>query len=346
MDKDHFHFESHQPTRKRKNLSKSELVEGVINGDRAILARAITLVESDAVKHKQKAQEVINELLPHTGNSVRIGITGVPGAGKSTFIESMGQYLCNEGHRVAVLAVDPSSQVTGGSILGDKTRMEILSRDPRAFVRPSPSGGTLGGVSRKTRETILLCEAAGFDIILIETIGVGQSEVVVRNMVDFFLLLTLTGAGDELQAMKKGVVEITDAIVIHKADNDNKQRALMEMEEYNQILHYMKPMTPGWTVRAFTASSLLGEGIADLKKVIDQFVEGTKNSGFFEERRKTQLKDWVYSMIREELEQRFFSNSIVQTELPRLEHEVFQGRIIASSAVDEIFKIYEEDKKK
>ncbi|MFC4324055.1 methylmalonyl Co-A mutase-associated GTPase MeaB [Litchfieldia salsa] len=327
----------------RSGKGIDDLINGVRNGNRAMLAQAITLVESHASKHAEKSQNVLNGLLPYTGNSIRIGITGVPGAGKSTFIEAFGQHLCNIGHRVAVLAVDPSSSITGGSILGDKTRMEQLSQDPRAFVRPSPSGGTLGGVSRKTRETILLCEAAGYDIILIETIGVGQSEVVVRSMVDYFLLLMLTGAGDELQGMKKGVLELADSIVIHKADGDNKQKALTTKEEYNQILHFMKPTTNGWEVRAYTASSYSGEGIKELAGTLECFIEITKKNGFFEERRKSQLKEWLYSMIRDDLERRFFSHPKVKKELPLIEQNVYLGKETPTKAAREILGIYKEE---
>ncbi|WP_078545874.1 methylmalonyl Co-A mutase-associated GTPase MeaB [Litchfieldia alkalitelluris] len=331
--------------KKRREISIADMVEGVKKGDRSILARAITLVESNANSHVEKAQEVINQLLPFTGNSVRIGITGVPGAGKSTFIEAFGTHLCNKGHKVAVIAVDPSSTVSRGSILGDKTRMDTLSRNERAYVRPSPSGGTLGGVNRKTRETILLCEAAGYDVILIETIGVGQSEVVVRSMVDFFLLLVLTGAGDELQGMKKGVMELVDTIVVHKADGDNKTKARIAQEEYNQMLHYINSNTPGWRVQAFTASSLYGEGIEHIYQVVNSFVTHTKTTGFFEQRRQLQLKEWMYSMIKDQLQVMFFSHTGVKKELPLIEEEIFDGKKLATCAVRDLFTIFEgEDK--
>ncbi len=327
----------------KKPHSVQEYVEGVRNGNRTILAQTITLVESHATKHQDTAQAVLNELLPYTGNSIRLGITGVPGAGKSTFIEAIGTFFCNLGHRVAVLAVDPTSTITGGSILGDKTRMEALSKNERAFVRPSPSGKTLGGVARKTRETILLCEAAGFDVILIETIGVGQSEVAVRGMVDFFLLLVLTGAGDELQGMKKGVMELTDALVIHKADGVNKQNAELTKNEYNQILHFIAEATPGWRTMAYTVSSLTGEGISEMVDVIRKFVENGKKSGQFEIRRKQQLKEWVFSMIRDQLEINFFSNLKVKQELPTIEQKVVQGKLSPSSAAYELLRLYEKD---
>jgi LAO/AO transport system kinase len=326
---------------KRKERSISEYVEGVLASDRTILAQAITLVESNAERHMAMAQQLLQQLLPHTGNSLRIGITGVPGAGKSTFIEAFGTFLCERGHRVAVLAVDPSSSLTGGSILGDKTRMEQLARHPRAFIRPSPSGGTLGGVHRKTRETMLLCEAAGYDVILIETVGVGQSEGMVRGMVDFFLLLALTGAGDELQGMKKGIMELVDAIVINKADGDNKKRAELAKAEYNQILHYLRHATKGWETKAYTCSALLGEGIAEIWDVIQQFMEVTKQSGVFMERRRMQMKDWLYAMIKDYLETSFFAHPIVKQTLPSLEREVMDGKQPVTMAVQQLIEQYE-----
>lgn len=334
------------PSRSRKLVKKQDrsvddYVSGVVKNDRTILAQAITLVESNATKHLEKAQEVINKLLPHVGKSIRIGITGVPGAGKSTFIEAFGKYLCEKGHRVAVLAVDPSSSVTGGSILGDKTRMEELSRDQRAFVRPSPSGGTLGGVNRKTRETILLCEAAGYDVILVETIGVGQSEVVVRSMVDFFLLLVLTGAGDELQGMKKGVMELADALVINKADGDNKPKAIATQAEYNRILHYLRPATEGWLTKAYTASALHSEGIDRLWDIIRQFELETKKSGSFEKRRQNQLREWIDAMIKDHLITSFFSNPTIKAKLPTLETDVLSGKQTVTKGVKEILDFYE-----
>ena len=234
------------PAIRRRELSVDEYVKGILACDRMILARAITLIESNAPKHFELGQEIIQKILPYTGKAVRVGITGVPGAGKGTFIEALGNLLCDRGKKIAVLAVDPSSHVSGGSILGDKTRMEQLVKQPNAFIRPSPSGGTLGGVTRKSRETLLLCEAAGFDTILVETVGVGQSETTVRSMVDFFLVIALTGAGDDLQGIKKGVIETADAILVNKADGDNKRKAMVARSEYEQVLHYLRPAAGGW----------------------------------------------------------------------------------------------------
>jgi LAO/AO transport system kinase len=249
-----------KPRPQRRRLSVDDYVSGVLAGDRTILGRAISLVESNALAHLDMAQEVLKQLLPHTGRSIRVGITGVPGVGKSTFIESFGMHLLAQGHRVAVLAVDPSSSVTRGSILGDKTRMERLARENDAFIRPSPTGGGRGGVARKTRETILVCEAAGFDVVLLETVGVGQSETMVRSMVDFFLLLMLAGAGDELQGIKKGIMELADALAITKADGDNIHKTQNARADYNRALHYLAQATEGWHTRAYTCSAVTREG--------------------------------------------------------------------------------------
>ena len=260
-------------TPRRRRLTVDEYVAGVLAGDRNTVAQAITLVESNAQAHFNMAQEVLRQLIPSTGNSIRVGITGVPGAGKSTFIEALGLYLCEQGHKVAVLAVDPGSTVTRGSILGDKTRMELLSRDLRAFIRPSPSSGTLGGVTRKSRETILICEAAGFDVILVDPVGVGQSATTVRSMVDFFLLLMIAGASNSLQGIKKGIMELADALLVNKANGDNKIRANAARADYDRALHYLAPATEGWRTQAYTCSALNGEGIAAIWKVIGEFRE-------------------------------------------------------------------------
>lgn len=326
--------------RKTSEPSVEELYDGVVSGNRSQLARAITLVESNAEQHFHKAQELLQKLLAHTGHSIRIGITGVPGAGKSTFIEAFGIFLCNLGLRVAVLAIDPSSSISGGSILGDKTRMEQLSRNPRAFIRPSPTAGKLGGVHRKTREAMLICEAAGYDVILIETVGVGQSETIIRDMVDFFMLLVLTGAGDELQGMKKGIMELADALIVHKADGSNKPKAEQTRKEYNRILHFLQPATKGWPTKAYTCSSINGEGIENIWNVIKEFEGSGKLTGVFMERRKRQQRDWLYSMIIDQLQYSFFHHEAVKLKLPKLENEVIAGEKTAASAVEALFHAF------
>jgi len=327
--------------RKRRRLTVDEYVAGVLAGDRNVLAQTITLVESNASAHFDTAQEVLRQLLPHTGQSIRVGITGVPGVGKSTFIEALGLHLIEQGHRVAVLAVDPSSTVTRGSILGDKTRMEQLSQDLRAFIRPSPSSGTLGGVTRKSRETMLVCEAFGFDVILVETVGVGQSETTVRSMVDFFLLLMLSGAGDELQGIKKGIMELADALLINKADGENKVRARGAKAEYNRALHYLAPATEGWQTRAHTCSAATGEGIHEVWEVVEKFRHSTTVSGTFEKRRRNQILDWVYTMVEEHLRKSFFEHAGVKRIRTDVEQAVVEGHMPPTVAVQELIKKYE-----
>ncbi|MGQ9480768.1 methylmalonyl Co-A mutase-associated GTPase MeaB [Chloroflexus sp.] len=321
----------------RRQLTVEEYVTGVRNGDRTILARAITLIESNAPAHMAQAQAVLAALLPYTGGSLRVGITGVPGVGKSTFIEALGTMLCERGHRVAVLAIDPSSSISRGSILGDKTRMERLARHPNAYIRPSPSGGSLGGVARKSRETLLLCEAAGFDIVLVETVGVGQSETAVRGMVDFFLLLMLAGAGDELQGIKKGVIELADALVITKADGDNRARAMAAQAEYRHALRYLTPATPGWKPPVRTCSALTGSGIAEIWQEIERFRAELTASGVFAARRREQARDWLYTLIDEQLRTLFFAHPAVRERLPALEQAVVEGTVPVVSAVQQLF---------
>ncbi|WP_226085304.1 methylmalonyl Co-A mutase-associated GTPase MeaB [Mesobacillus sp. S13] len=333
---------------KKNNVPRIDpvsLAEDIKAGGRTALAKGITLIESNAEHDFQTAQTLLQKLLPESGRSIRVGITGVPGAGKSTFIESFGSYLCSKGHKVAVLAVDPTSSLTGGSILGDKTRMEKLARNPRAFIRPSPSGGKLGGVHRKTRETMLLCEAAGFDIILVETVGVGQSEVIVRDMVDFFMLLVLTGAGDELQGMKKGIMELADAVIVNKADGSNEQSAKKTKEEYNRILHFLQPATKGWQTAALTSSALQDKGIEEIWTTIRAFESFTKNNGIFDERRRLQTKQWLNDMIIDQLQASFFHHPEVKYLLPKVENEVISGNRPVASGVEDLFKAFFEAKK-
>ncbi len=332
---------SHPALAVPRRFSVDDYIQGVRAEKRAVLARTITLVESNLPAHMEMAQEVLKQLLPYTGNSIRVGITGTPGAGKSTFIEALGSMLCDRGHKVAVLAVDPSSSVTRGSILGDKTRMEVLSRNKNAFIRPSPSGGTLGGVTRKSRETILVCEAAGFDVVLIETMGVGQSEITVRSMVDFFLLILLTGAGDELQGIKKGIMELADAVLINKADGDNKIRTLAARADYARILRYLHPATEGWKTGAYTCSSVTGEGVNEIWSVIEEFRRVTTESGVFYARRRSQVLDWVYSMVLEHLKAGFFNHPGVIEATPRIERAVLDGGLSATAAVRELLNAFE-----
>lgn len=321
-------------------MNADQYVRGVLSGDRTLLARAITLIESNAAAHQQLAQEVLTGLLPQRQASVRVGISGVPGAGKSTFIENLGGQLTATGHKVAVLAVDPSSSVTGGSILGDKTRMEKLAADPNAFIRPSPAGGTLGGVARKTRESIVLFEAAGYDVILVETVGVGQNEIQVRSMVDMFLLILLAGAGDELQGIKKGVVEIADAVVINKADGPGRQAAERARAEFERVLHYLRPATPGWTTGAYTCSAQTGDGVAEVWRVVEEFRAQTLQSGSLAARRAEQEKLWVRALVTEGLADRFADHPAIVAERERLEEQVAQGEIPATAAADRLLDLF------
>lgn len=329
------------PARVRRQLSVDDYVQGVLNRERAMLGRAITLVESNAPKHIDLAQAVLQQLLPHTGQAIRVGITGVPGVGKSTFIEKFGCYLLEQNHQVAVLAIDPTSTITGGSIMGDKTRMAELSRQPNAFIRPSPTGGTLGGVTRKSRETMLICEAFGFDIILVETVGVGQSEVTVRSMVDFFLALMLPGAGDELQGIKKGLIELADALLVNKADGDNLARAKLAQADYNKALHYLAPATEGWQTRAYTCSAITGEGIAKIWAVMQQFQQLTTESGLFAQRRRNQTLAWVKAIIEEQLKTRFFKHPAVVAALPGIETAVLNDELPALIAAQHLLNEFD-----
>jgi LAO/AO transport system kinase len=320
------HNNSTAPRHPRR-LTVDDYVAGVLAGDRAILARAITLVESNSRLHEAQAQEVLNRLLPHTGKAKRIGITGVPGVGKSTFIETFGCQLVERGHKLAVLTIDPTSARSGGSILGDKTRMEKLSVAPGAFIRPSPSGDNLGGVARRTRETMLLCEAAGFDTILVESVGVGQTEIALRSMVDFFLLLLLPGAGDELQGIKKGIVEMADLVLINKADGDNRLRAEHARADQDAALHYIQPATPGWKTDVLLASGLTGEGLAQAWERIEKFYTELEPKGIITKRRQQQTLEWLNDLIHDELRRRFDHDLRVAAKLPELKDALLRGEM-------------------
>lgn len=324
---------------RQRKIDLDALARGVLAGERAALARAITLIESAAAEHREQARALLGRLLPHGGRSLRIGVTGVPGAGKSTFIDSFGCHLTERGKCVAVLTVDPSSHLSGGSILGDKTRMERLARDDRAFIRPSPTGGVLGGVAGRTREAILLCEAAGYDVILVETVGTGQSEVTLRGLVDFFLLLLITGAGDELQGIKKGVIEMADALVVNKADGDNLAAARAARAQFSRSLRLVAPATAGWRTRAFTASGLSGAGIDEIWRAISEFVAGTKASGVFAERRASQLREWLHAELEAQLRERLFGNTAIQAALPEFEAAVVNGELPAATAAERLLRL-------
>lgn len=333
--------QSQSSTSRAARLGVDDYVEGVRRGDRAVLGRAITLVESTSSHHEALAQEVLQRLLPHTGRSRRVGITGVPGVGKSTFIESLGCHLCREGRRVAVLAIDPSSARSRGSILGDKTRMERLSGEPNAFIRPSPSGGSLGGVARRTRETLLLCEAAGFDVVLVETVGVGQSEVALRSMVDLFLLLLLPGAGDELQGIKRGIMEMADVVLINKADGENRRRAEAARGEQSMALHSMAPATPTWETVVSLCSGLTGEGIPEFWALVERFYARLEPAGVIRSVRQQQLRQWLDDLVREELAARFQRHGGVRLLRPEVEASLVAGETTAVRAARALLEAYD-----
>jgi len=320
--------------------SSNELVDGILSGDIAALSRAITLVESTNVSHLEKANEVINACLSHANKSVRIGITGVPGVGKSTFIESFGKYLTGIGKKVAVLAVDPSSTISHGSILGDKTRMEELVKDKNAYIRPSASGETLGGVARKTREAIILCEAAGFETIIIETVGVGQSETAVHSMVDFFLLLKISGAGDELQGIKRGIMEMADAIVINKADGDNINKAKLAKTEFNRALHLFPAKSSGWTPTVSTCSAIENVGIDAVWQTVSDYLDLTTSNKYFKEKRKEQNQYWMMETINEQLKSNFYNHSEIIKELEANKKAVQNDEISPFAAAQILLKKY------
>ena len=320
--------------------SSLELIDGILSGNIATLSRAITLVESTNANHLANANQVINSCLPHANKSVRIGITGVPGVGKSTFIEAFGKHLTGQGKKVAVLAVDPSSTISHGSILGDKTRMEELVKDVNAYIRPSASGETLGGVARKTRETITLCEAAGFDTILIETVGVGQSETAVHSMVDFFLLLKISGAGDELQGIKRGIMEMADAIVINKTDGDNIKKANLAKAEFNRALHLFPAKKSGWTPTTSTCSAITHDGISEVWDTILKFTELTKANNYFFEKRKEQNQYWMLESINEQLKTNFYNHPEIQNLLDSTKKAVQNDEISPFAAAQTLLEKY------
>ena len=315
-------------------------IDGVLKKKRAMIAKSITLIESALPAHQQLAQNILDGLLPYAGNAIRIGISGVPGVGKSTFIESFGMMLIDKGHRVAVLAVDPSSSRSGGSIMGDKTRMERLALQPNAFIRPSPTSGTLGGVAKKTRESMIICEAAGHDVILVETVGVGQSETAVASMVDFFLVLMLAGAGDELQGIKKGILELADAIVINKADGNNIERAKEARAEYESALNLMESKSAVWSVPVLTCSALTLDGLEDIWKAILDHRQKLTEAGELAEKRRLQAIDWMWSLVEDGLKDRFFKNPQVKAQLPNMVAAVEKGKTTPTVAAHELLSLH------
>ena len=321
----------------KNSLSINEYVEGILQKDISVLSRAITLVESTKPEHQQLANKIIEKILPHTGKSVRIGITGVPGVGKSTFIESFGQLLLKKNHKVAVLAVDPSSTLSKGSILGDKTRMEILSAQSNVFIRPSPSSGSLGGVERKTRESVLLCEAAGFDYILIETVGVGQSETEVHHLTDFFLLLMLAGAGDELQGIKRGIMEMADGIVITKSDGTNVSKAKTARADYANAIHLFPPTESGWIPEVKTCSSTEHTGIEEVYEMIEKYIRHTKAKNFFVKKREAQNIFWFESLVQEKIKNLFMGNADFLNRYNEAKNKIENNQFTILSAVDFVF---------
>lgn len=325
---------------KRKTYTVSEYIEGILKGNISILSQAVTLIESSKQEHQVIAQEVIEKCLPYSGNSVRIGITGVPGAGKSTSIDAFGTHILKENNKLAVLAIDPSSEVSKGSILGDKTRMEHLSVEKNAFIRPSPSAGSLGGVARKTRETIILCEAAGFNRIIVETVGVGQSETAVHSMVDFFLLIQLAGTGDELQGIKRGIMEMADGIVINKADGNNIEKARLAQSHFRNALHLFPLPESGWAPQVLTYSGYYEIGIPEVWDMIDKYIAFVKDNGYFDYRRNSQSKYWMYETINEKLKRNFYNNDLIQEELKMCEQQVLNSQMSSFAAANKVLDIY------
>ena len=326
--------------KRKKPLTAEEYTVGILNGDIPLLSKAVTLVESSRPDHQEVAREIISRCLPHSGRSVRVGITGVPGAGKSTFIEALGKLLTGKGHKLAVLAIDPSSERSKGSILGDKTRMEELSGDPNAYIRPSPSAGSLGGVARKTRESVILCEAAGFDTVFIETVGVGQSEIAVHSMTDFFLLLMIAGAGDELQGIKRGIMEMTDLVAINKADGQNVEKAQLAQIQYKNALHLFPEKESGWEPRVLTCSALSKTGIAEVWQTVTDHHALIKSNGFFEQNRNMQSRYWMFETINEQLRQGFYNNPALKHALAAMEGKVLRAEISSFEAARQLLEMY------
>lgn len=320
----------------QKRLSPKAYIDGVLSGNRVILSRAITLIESQLPQDKDLAQQILEQLLPYTGKSIRVGITGVPGVGKSTFIEVFGKTITAQNKKTAVLAIDPSSQLTKGSIMGDKTRMEELAHNPLAYIRPSPTGNSLGGVANKTRETILLCEAAGFEIIIVETVGVGQSETIVKGMVDFFLLLMLAGAGDELQGIKRGIIEMADAIAITKADGDNIQASKNARLEYLHALHLYPAAANNWQTPVLTCSAINNTGISEIWETVQTYSQKMQSSGFWEQNRQKQNVEWLLTFIRQSLEDDFFNNPVVKQKISDVKKSILSGKILPIQGAREL----------
>lgn len=331
---------------KRRELSIDDYMEGILSENRTILSKAITLVESSRYDHQETAQKIIERCLAYSGKSIRLGVTGVPGVGKSTVIDVLGSQLTKTGHKVAVLAIDPSSERTKGSILGDKTRMEDLSNDPNAFIRPSPSAGSLGGVARKTREIIILCEAAGFDVVIVETVGVGQSEIVAHSMVDFFLLLQLANAGDELQGIKRGIMEMADAIAINKAEGENKQKAEIAAGQYRNALHLFPLSESGWTPNVFTCSAYDNINIDKIWETVNDYVIHTKKNSYFNKRRNEQNLKILTESIDSHLKESFYTNSIVKEEFTKAQKDILDNKVSAYIAAQKLIDGYFDDIKK
>jgi LAO/AO transport system kinase len=329
---------------RRKRLEPQKYVEGILKGDRILLSKAITLIESALPEDNELAEEVLSTIIPYTGKSIRIGITGVPGVGKSSFIESFGKHITSLDKKLAVLTIDPSSQRSKGAILGDKTRMEMLSVDPNAYIRPSASGSALGGVAQKTRETMLLCEAAGFEVIFIETVGVGQSETSVNGMVDFFLLLMLAGAGDELQGIKKGIMEMADSIVITKADGDNLRKAERARIEYQNALHLFPHSKTGWYPKVLLCSALEDSGIKEIWQMIEDYFTHIKHKGYFEVKRKEQNIAWMHHLVKDALTNRFFNSDVIRDMIKNEEAKVTLGIIPSIKAARNLLSAYDSDK--